>query len=1060
MNEPYSYAGKAPFGAGGDDDSISEEGGEVSEPETEKTDAPKEDDITKNESEREFERLETMETESKTESSSETGDVVEKGDDSVVGGELRGEGIDHAEEKDDEGGASSDDEFHEAKAEMEEPEIEETREDPHEACRAHAFNLEETIRELRATVVRQGKKIESLEGHVAKTSEARAFWEEQSAKLSFELQDMQQLKEVQETELGLLRERVESDDDKIGTLLSEVGDLKSMQQVLERKLSTAKEEEREALQSLKDEVDQLLAEREKALAEARALREMYQRSIEQHEGAITALRRDADARSDELEHARALLQESEGQLQSMRDRDEAHAGDRAVRLETMAEELKGQREKVSELEHAAELHTFAVGGMKRRMTQKDGEIERLSSQLEEEAAEKAKLSSELEKERGLVAEYKQTTDAMKADSAEKDNTMQELSDMLAEATQKQSKEDLELSGFVVNNLKKKLSEKDAEIEKMGALLESAAENGDEIQGFVIGSQKKKMSQMESELQTLASQLAAEKAKGQSKAEEAAHYKDYAITLEQRQGDKEMANIANQRKLTKRIFNLQKELAEHERKGTGVGQHARTISRTMSASDDGTSLDMSSILFDTGGSVGSASDHYSIDTSWEAKHEKNTLEQLLCRVLAERDKLAIENEELKLANERLGASPPSGTTVGEYLSLAREKEIAELQKRLVDLTAEKKTLESWKLVADATETSDDTSKEECLVMLQSIQEEQAELEAKLKLLLEDKKKTANPDDSKEVTFSELPPKQLKPPKRTQVYQLTCRECNNVDLNYVGKTRRDLKRQMKYHFDDVWRIVRKEHLDGLETCPVAPPDDDEPASDFPLSPFAKHFTRHCRNASSYDECLRWCSSNIKVQRQKINDWEQLAEEDGLVRTVYQLSCRCCKNHHYIGSTLETLKKKVIKHYSEIWDLVQKEYGDGGFMEDTAHHAVKMGKFGTSAAHFAKHCKHANSIRDIDKWCEANIKIEKWVMVCRNCLGTAVDTNLNTKNSSIMSFKVEHTLGKEEKEKKKDEGDGDAALQSPGSQRSVNTSESHQRSTLTLDTQTTGSTTEGKN
>ena len=48
--------------------------------------------------------------------------------------------------------------------------------------------------------------------------------------------------------------------------------------------------------------------------------------------------------------------------------------------------------------------------------------------------------------------------------------MQMLSDMLAEATQKQSKEDLELSGFVVSNLKKKLSEKDAEIEKMGALL--------------------------------------------------------------------------------------------------------------------------------------------------------------------------------------------------------------------------------------------------------------------------------------------------------------------------------------------------------------------------------------------------------------------------------------------------------------------------------------------------------------------------------------------------------------------------------------------------------------
>lgn len=213
--------------------------------------------------------------------------------------------------------------------------------------------------------------------------------------------------------------------------------------------------------------------------------------------------------------------------------------------------------------------------------------------------------------------------------------------------------------------------------------------------------------------------------------------------------------------------------------------------------------------------------------------------------------------------------------------------------------------SWRSVADACESNDETSRDECLVMLQAIEEEHAEVEEKLKLLLQDKENVGSGDNSghghsghgKSVSFNEKEEVNSKP-KRAQVYQLTCRECND-DLNYIGKTRRDLKKQVKRHFDDVWRIVEKEQGDDNEVEQSQAYNQE----DFAFSPFAKHFVRHCRNAQSYEEVMRWCSSNIKVQRQKIEDWEQLEEDDELTRTVYQLSCRCCVSPCFILARFST-------------------------------------------------------------------------------------------------------------------------------------------------------------
>ena len=119
------------------------------------------------------------------------------------------------------------------------------------------------------------------------------------------------------------------------------------------------------------------------------------------------------------------------------------------------------------------------------------------------------------------------------------------------------------------------------------------------------------------------------------------------------------------------------------------------------------------------------------------------------------------------------------------------------------------------------------------------------------------------------------------------------------------------------------------------------------------------------------------------------------------------------HYIGSTHDDLSKKVSKHFGQIYKMVKAEFGEEGFCKDASEKGKKLGEFRTSALHFAKHCKHAKTKEEVKEWCNENIKVEKWSMVCKTCLGTSIDTSASptknntaspTKNNngSVMAFK----------------------------------------------------------
>ena len=122
---------------------------------------------------------------------------------------------------------------------------------------------------------------------------------------------------------------------------------------------------------------------------------------------------------------------------------------------------------------------------------------------------------------------------------------------------------------------------------------------------------------------------------------------------------------------------------------------------------------------------------------------------------------------------------------------------------------------------------------------------------------------------------------KDKSKIQVYQLSYKAGG---VNYIGKTRKGVKRAVENHCDDIWDTVQKGASDESKN------EDRIDGEDFADSKFARHFARHCRNAKSHEEVIQWCNNNIKVQQgHKIDE-----DKKGHVstRNVYQMSCKGCE------------------------------------------------------------------------------------------------------------------------------------------------------------------------
>ena len=174
--------------------------------------------------------------------------------------------------------------------------------------------LEANSEESNTMAARQADKIASLEKHLESGGQSQEYWEEQAAKLSEELCEVEQTRIEQELELQVLQKKFDKEDTQLQFLKKEIKDLRSMKLLLELKLVNVGEKEKTKLQALKEEIEGILKERESSLEAVRLTQIKYEKRITEREDEIATLQRDMDNHSMELKQAQALLEEKEAQV--------------------------------------------------------------------------------------------------------------------------------------------------------------------------------------------------------------------------------------------------------------------------------------------------------------------------------------------------------------------------------------------------------------------------------------------------------------------------------------------------------------------------------------------------------------------------------------------------------------------------------------------------------------------------------------------------------------------------------------------------------------------------
>lgn len=247
-------------------------------------------------------------------------------------------------------------------------------------------------------------------------------------------------------------------------------------------------------------------------------------------------------------------------------------------------------------------------------------------------------------------------------------------------------------------------------------------------------------------------------------------------------------------------------------------------------------------------------------------------------------MAAENDKLKNPPKSESKDESKGESKDESKPVQSEeskKEISELRSKILELAEGKDKLDRKLRQLIDTVGSSNLKRHEYQARLRDVEGERRKLSKKLKVLLE----LADLHGGSEGGAADDKKKDKKK-SRTQVYQLSCKQCKS-DLDYIGKTKSELKYKVRDHFKDICQLVNQEQTGTNEDGTTKKMNDNE----FAFSEFASHFARHCRNAQTPEEVLMWCADNMKVKRQKVMDDEDNAE-DCVQRTVYQLSCKDCK------------------------------------------------------------------------------------------------------------------------------------------------------------------------
>ena len=219
--------------------------------------------------------------------------------------------------------------------------------------------LEVSLKDSQATAEHATSKISSLEAYVNESGAKHAYWEEQSTKLSNELQTVKSQRDHQEEQLAELKKKIAIEDNQMAKVKAEIEELKGMKAVLEKRqveeTKVAHKQEDTKLDALTHEIMQLISDKEDALCSVEKVKEVYEQKVVEREEKIQDLQRHVEIYDTELTEARNLLdnklahsdhvESSIKQLQAKKAKDEEMLLSDQQRV---VEELEAEVERLGE----------------------------------------------------------------------------------------------------------------------------------------------------------------------------------------------------------------------------------------------------------------------------------------------------------------------------------------------------------------------------------------------------------------------------------------------------------------------------------------------------------------------------------------------------------------------------------------------------------------------------------------------------------------------------------------------------------------------------------------
>jgi len=201
---------------------------------------------------------------------------------------------------------------------------------------------------------------------------------------------------------------------------------------------------------------------------------------------------------------------------------------------------------------------------------------------------------------------------------------------------------------------------------------------------------------------------------------------------------------------------------------------------------------------------------------DENNEVSVLEQLLVRVLAEKDKLLFENQNLR--------------------TILRESEI-------IPLDRSRTSREEHRRERKENDSSNNT----------------------------DESKPAEEEIEYYRVLYQMSHKNCQKNHRHIKYTGAC-------TGSAAETQQALKRIMEQHFSDIWNIIQDE--EGSISSSVHPDElngqDLNYIAPFQSSSLARHVAKHCEAFSNEGEVLQWCRENIKVEIQQGLDEKSCSPE----------------------------------------------------------------------------------------------------------------------------------------------------------------------------------------